>query len=565
MSIIHANNFATTLSAAITSTGATSMTLASVTGAPTIGSGVSCYFTITDGTNYEIVTAGTAPSGTTYSGLTRGAQGTTARTWSIGAIVQINSTKDSFDRKLDAPASITVNQLYAGPASANGLTQQISGGGAGNYLQWNSGALPSWTAGNGIIALSSSVDACIPYTNGTNFSLLTPASSATRYLANTGTNNRPAWAQVNMSNGVTGTLPIANGGTNVTSVTTAPTASSFAGWDANSNLSANNILTGYATTATSAGTRTLTVASARAQVYTGSTTHTQVMPVVSTLAQGTVFVTTNYSSGVVTVQSSGANTIQAMAANTTLILQSNATSGTGASVWDVVAYIPAASDITGTGSLVRATAPTIGLVNATGLPISTGVSGLGTGIATFLATPSSANLASAITDESGTGALIFAGGNIGAATATSINFGQSTLDFYEEGTYTPTFTFSTVGDLSVAYTTQSGLYRRIGKAMFFRQRVAFTPTFTTSSGTARFGALPYAVNSGSGGGGATISLGNNNLTFPAGVTYIIASPAASNTYSSITGVGSAAGTTLGVAHFVSGTAFDVTIVGTYMI
>jgi hypothetical protein len=48
------------------------------------------------------------------------------------------------------------------------------------------------------------------------------------------------------------------------------------------------------------------------------------------------------------------------------------------------------------------------LTNATGLPISTGVSGLGTGIATFLATPSSANLASAMTDETGSGSLVFA-------------------------------------------------------------------------------------------------------------------------------------------------------------
>lgn len=47
------------------------------------------------------------------------------------------------------------------------------------------------------------------------------------------------------------------------------------------------------------------------------------------------------------------------------------------------------------------------LTNATGLPISTGVSGLGTGVAAFLATPSSANLATAITDETGSGALVF--------------------------------------------------------------------------------------------------------------------------------------------------------------
>lgn len=79
----------------------------------------------------------------------------------------------------------------------------------------------------------------------------------------------------------------------------------------------------------------------------------------------------------------------------------------------------AVTDETGSGSLVFATSPTLvtpdlgtpsaaTLTNATGLPISTGVSGLGTGVATFLATPSSANLASAVTDETGSGPLVFA-------------------------------------------------------------------------------------------------------------------------------------------------------------
>jgi hypothetical protein len=48
------------------------------------------------------------------------------------------------------------------------------------------------------------------------------------------------------------------------------------------------------------------------------------------------------------------------------------------------------------------------LTSCTGLPISTGVSGLGTGVATFLATPSSTNLRAAVTDETGTGSLVFA-------------------------------------------------------------------------------------------------------------------------------------------------------------
>jgi len=78
----------------------------------------------------------------------------------------------------------------------------------------------------------------------------------------------------------------------------------------------------------------------------------------------------------------------------------------------------AVTDETGSGSLVFATSPTLvtpdlgtpsaaTLTNATGLPISTGVSGLGTGVATFLATPSSANLQAAVTDETGTGSLVF--------------------------------------------------------------------------------------------------------------------------------------------------------------
>jgi len=74
---------------------------------------------------------------------------------------------------------------------------------------------------------------------------------------------------------------------------------------------------------------------------------------------------------------------------------------------------------TGTVAVVLSNSPTLvtpalgtpssaTLTNATGLPISTGVSGLGTGVATFLATPSSANLAAALTDETGSGANVFA-------------------------------------------------------------------------------------------------------------------------------------------------------------
>lgn len=45
-------------------------------------------------------------------------------------------------------------------------------------------------------------------------------TNATRYLSNTGTNNAPAYAQVNLSNGVTGTLPVSNGGLGITTTPT---------------------------------------------------------------------------------------------------------------------------------------------------------------------------------------------------------------------------------------------------------------------------------------------------------------------------------------------------------
>lgn len=46
-------------------------------------------------------------------------------------------------------------------------------------------------------------------------------TNATRYLSNTGASNNPAWAQVDLTNGVTGVLPVANGGSGTSTVLTA--------------------------------------------------------------------------------------------------------------------------------------------------------------------------------------------------------------------------------------------------------------------------------------------------------------------------------------------------------
>ena len=55
-------------------------------------------------------------------------------------------------------------------------------------------------------------------TSTTVLSRLAKDANDSRVLTNTGTNNNPAWAQVTLTTGVTGTLPVGNGGTGATTL-----------------------------------------------------------------------------------------------------------------------------------------------------------------------------------------------------------------------------------------------------------------------------------------------------------------------------------------------------------
>lgn len=70
----------------------------------------------------------------------------------------------------------------------------------------------------------------------------------------------------------------------------------------------------------------------------------------------------------------------------------------------------------------------------------------------------------------------------------------NTLDDYEEGTWTPTLTFATPGDLSVVYSARVGAYTKVGNRIFFDVFVASsTFTHTTASGNLMITGIPFTV------------------------------------------------------------------------
>lgn len=95
-----------------------------------------------------------------------------------------------------------------------------------------------------------------------------------------------------------------------------------------------NATKAYTTTATAAGTTTLTVTSTQLQFFTGSTTQTVVLPVVSTLVTGQRYEIHNNSSGAITVNSSGGNLVATVPAGVTTVCTCILITGTTAASWD---------------------------------------------------------------------------------------------------------------------------------------------------------------------------------------------------------------------------------------
>lgn len=167
--------------------------------------------------------------------------------------------------------------------------------------------------------------------------------------------------------------------------------------DANGNVSINNVTEGFASTATAAGTTTLTVASAAQQFFTGTTTQTVVLPVVSTLKLGAGYFFQNSSTGAITIQSSGGGTVKVLAPGTFATITCIAITGTSAASWQATYF----ADIVVSGKV---------------LTLSNSLTLAGTDGTTMTFPTTSATLARTDAAQTFTGTQAF-----GALTATTLN------------------------------------------------------------------------------------------------------------------------------------------------
>lgn len=165
-------------------------------------------------------TTPTTAGGTGLTSYTAGdllyyASGTTLTQLAIGATGRWLGSSGTAPQ-WNAPAALTKTDDTNVTLTLGGSASTALLNAASLTLGWT-GQLAVTRGGTGLATVA---QGDILYGSASNtLSALAKNTTATRYLSNTGSSNNPAWAQIDLTNGVTGTLPTTNGGTGLASFT----------------------------------------------------------------------------------------------------------------------------------------------------------------------------------------------------------------------------------------------------------------------------------------------------------------------------------------------------------
>ena len=224
------------------------------------------------------------------------------------------------------------------------------------------------------------------------------------------------------------TVGVSYGGTGVTS---SSGINSVVLRDANSNITANNVLAGYAATVSTASTTVLTAASAYIQRLTGSTTQTFQLPDATTLLNGAAFIFDNDAGGLLTIVNNASATVDTVpsgGADFIYLISNSTTAGT----WTKYAFLPGEFDFSATNASFNNATITNAVWNGTAIAAGYG----GTGLTTF----GSSNYAlySTAPNALTAGTLPVAAGGTGLTSLTAgyVPYGNGTNAFSNSSTFT---------------------------------------------------------------------------------------------------------------------------------
>jgi len=224
------------------------------------------------------------------------------------------------------------------------------------------------------------------------------------------------------------TVGVVYGGTGVTS---SSGINSVVLRDANSNITANNVLAGYAATVSTASTTVLTAASAYIQRLTGSTTQTFQLPDATTLPNGAAFIFDNDAGGLLTIVNNASATVDTVpsgGADFIYLISNSTTAGT----WTKYAFLPGEFDFSATNASFNNATITNAVWNGTAIAAGYG----GTGLTTF----GSSNYAlySTAPNALTAGTLPVAAGGTGLTSLTAgyVPYGNGTNAFSNSSTFT---------------------------------------------------------------------------------------------------------------------------------